>query len=133
MRNKKPLKLPLWFIFGILMAGAFLAGYYLKPTPKIPPQELSVRTMTIASANKAVVATISSTSVFISDVKTEGGITTITMSNGDMFWIEGKDLSISPETTEIKCSDPIIATPDLKVMTCRGVGFDLNFAWNKQP
>lgn len=127
--RKKPLQVPLFVIVALCVLLGAAIMYYAKPAEQQP-----MRTMTIASLNKAVVATISSTSVFISEVSYDDtGNAAVTLSNGDTFWLEGKDLSFSPESTEVKCSDPIVATPDLKVMTCKGVNFDLNFAWNKQP
>lgn len=126
-RNKPARRIPLSVIVALCTLLGAAMGYFLKPTPSAP-----MHTMTIESQGKAVVATISSTSVFISKVSYEAGNAAVTMSNGDMFWLEGKDLSFSPESTEVKCSDQIIISPELMVMTCKGSGFDLNFAWNKQ-
>ncbi len=127
-RNKPARRIPLSVIVALCTLLGAAMGYFLKPTPSAP-----MHTMTIASANKAVVATISSTSVFISEVSyDQAGNPAVTLSNGDTIWLEGKDLSFSPKSTEVKCSDQMIISPELMVMTCRGVDFDLNFAWNKQ-
>ena len=127
--RKQPLRVPLSVIVALCTLLGAALGYYLKPTPELP-----MRTMTIASQNKAVVATVNSASVFISDVRTEGAITTVTMSNGDKFIVNDMDLSLSPKVDlNLQCSDAIIVTPELAVMTCRGKDYDLNYAWNRQP
>lgn len=125
-RKKPQVPLSVIVALSVLLGAAIM--YFAKPAEQQP-----MRTMTIESQNKAVVATVNSVSVYISNVNYDADKTTVTMSNGDFFLLEGTDLSFSPKSTEVKCSDQMILSPSLMVMTCRGKGFDLNFAWNKQP
>lgn len=115
------------FVFMML---AFVGGYLYRGGP----DPLPLHIMNFTTQNRAVITTFSSETIWVTGVSNEiEGETRISLSNGDAFVLKEKDSSFDPKNTiTLKCSDPILVTPDIMTSHCKGEDYEFTLTWNKQ-
>ncbi len=105
---------------GCLLAGVAL-GWFFHQSPHI---------VNMITQDNAQTVHFVSPSVDVATISNNGGQTTVTMSNGDHFFLNGQEMSYSPTVHAAHCTVPNMRAA-FPVSNCTGEDFVFSITWSK--